>query len=202
MKKILFLLLIPIFLSSCGGEGPPPEGFGYRISNDTSTEDTSYILVLTDYELPEFRVQDFLGTIVLFLTEPELDNDRDIHIGLYDKDGKEFQVDFYPSSVQCDFNNSHQVSVDNNSNFDSNVIIPTDINYYTTIITANSRWAGIERAIQLYFRQDLDTTVISFMIRIKPDNATDYEYFGHTVLNKITRDLVGIATKPLPDILR
>jgi len=171
MKKILLLLIISIFLNSCC-EGT--ETFGYYMSSN-STGDHSMISYYTDHKLPESSIQDFLGTIVLFLTEPMIDYATSVYV-FYGEDNKEFSANFY---------NNEQVSVEKNSNFNDNITDLKDINYYTTIITANSRWAGIERAIQLYFRQDRDPTVISFMIRIKPHNATGYEYFGHTVLDKM-----------------
>jgi len=170
MKKILLLLIIPIFMSGCCAT----ETFGYDMSSN-SAGDHSMISYHTDHKLPESSVHDFLGTIVLFLTEPMIDYSTGVSI-VYGKDNKEFSTSFY---------NNEQVSVENNDSFKDNVTDLKDVNYYTTIITYSEALFEVENTIKLYFRQALNPTVISYMIRVKPHNATDYEYFGHTVLDKM-----------------
>jgi len=189
MKKIL--LLICIFLASCDDE-IPNEGLVYEKLN--SSIGNHYISLDINYELPQYRIDDFLGTILLFLTEPELKGFWSIRIG-YEDGGNFFTAGFGLHGSQA--------IVDNNSNYNSSITDPKDVKYYTTIIIFNDRsLAGINITLRIYLRQDLDSTTISYMIMIKPYETSPYEYIGHTVLNQMFILSTYGEREPLPDILK
>ena len=189
MKKIL--LFACFFLTSCD-TAVPTNGFLYNLTNDSESHVTDYITLITAYELPQSRVQNYLSTIVLFLTEQELKNNVDVRFG-YEKNGEGFYKSFYPST---------EVEVTFNDNFDNTLIDPKDVNYYTTVLTFDDSLFGVDTKSQIYLRQDKGSEKINYMIMTKPYKTSPFEYLGHTAISKMTsRPVHGIKT-PLPDILK
>ncbi len=192
MKKIL--LLISVLVISSGCQKAPTEGVKYEIRNDPIWNGNAFISLGLSYQLPVHRTKDFLGTLLLYFTNPEL---RSYHF---------FEIIYEESNTIFDiyFGDNAQITVSDNVNYNGSVTDPKDDNYYTTIVTIADSLPVIEDTTQLHLRQDLEpTTTISLMIKAKPYKVTDYEYVGHTVLNEIvvTEGALGYA-RPLPDILK
>jgi len=200
MKKIL--LLISVFLISGCCDTLDSGHFEYKLKNDPTLDEDAYIVLFVKYELPEHRNKDFLGTILLMMTKPELNHDLTIFIEYREDNGTSFLSDF-GGLINDEI---IEVTVDNNSSYHSSVKDPKDVNYYTKIVTYEQSRLGEEAiTVQMYLRQDLEpTTAISYMIMTKPLNGKDYEYVLNTFLNQmsITSTHVDSKPSPLPDILR
>ena len=192
MKKIL--LLISVLMVSSGCLKSPMDGFRYEIRNDTTWNGSSSIFFDVGYRLPEHRTKDFLDTLLIYWTKPELMDYTLFHI-TYETNNTLFNIYFGARA---------QITVSKNVNHNSNITDPMDDNYYTTIVTIADSLPVIEDTTQLHLRQDLESpTAINLMIKTKPLDATEYEYIGHTVLSEIsvTEGMLDSA-RPLPDLLK
>ena len=190
MKKILLLISV-LLISGC--LPALEDGFRYQLKNDPAWNGNASIYFDVGYQLPEHRIKDFLGTILLYWTKPELRNFSYFMI-IYEENHTHFNLSFMNNAI---------ITVEDNSNYSDSAVDPKNVNYYKTIVTIGNSLPVIEDITQLYLRQDLDpTTAISFMIKKKPHNATDYEYVGHTVLNQLEIGAVNARVMPLPDILK
>ena len=152
--------------------------------------------MVTAYPLPEHRTKDFLSTMLLIMSEPELHNEVYLALGYEGDKG----TSFYSQ-------NGSQMNIifESNSNYDNNLTDPKNVNYYTNIMTFDQTMSGVEHTVQMHLRQDLNsTTTISFMTMKKSHNVTNYEYVGNVFVNQmsITPAHIGTNPKPLPDILK
>ncbi len=195
MKKILLLISVLIMSGGCDCT-TEAEGFSYELRNDPASGGYTYISMVTAYPLPEHRTKDFLDTMILLMTKPELDDD--VRVIIEHIDSNDISLFYSP------FNDGVGVTVKTNSNYSSSVVDPKDVNYYEKVITYDEILLDVYREIQIYLRQDLEPiTAISYMIMTKPLNDAEYKYVGHAFLNQmsVTSAYVGIP-KPLPDILK
>ena len=196
MKKIL--LLACFFLTSCNTI-PPLDGFMHSLTNDDSESHvTGSITLITDYELPESRIQNYLSTIVLFLTEQELKNNVDISFS-YEKGYTTGNLEGY---FYAYFRPDTEVDVTSNDNFDNTLTDPKDINYYTTVLTFDDSFLGVDTKSQIHLRQDKSSATISYMMMTKPYKTSPFEYLGHTAISKMTSSPAYGTKTPLPDILK
>ena len=195
MKKIL--LLACFFLTSCNTV-PPLNGFMHSLTNESESDITGRITLTTDYELPQSRIQNYLSTIVLFLTEQELKNNIDISFS-YQKGYTTGNLEGYFNAY---FSPSTEVEVTFNDNFDNTLTDPKDINYYTTVLTFDSFFLGVDTKSQIHLRQDEGSTKISYMMMTKPYKTSPFEYLGHTAISKMTSSPAYGTKIPLPDILK
>ena len=196
MKKILLIISVLVMSSGCCLNcGVEAEGFLYELRNDSASGGYTYINMVTAYPLPEHRTKDFLGTMILLMTAPELDND--VRVNIEHIESNDISLFYSP------FNYGVGVTVKTNNNYSSSVVDPKDVNYYEKVITYDEILLDVYREIQIYLRQDLEpTTAISYMIMTKPLNGANYEYVGHAYLNQLNIKPAAGLRKPLPDILK
>ena len=199
MKKILLLISVLMMSSGCDCLSEA-EGFQYELRNNSATGGVDYINMITAYPLPEHRTKDFLATMILLMTAPELDGDIRVNIEHIDSNN----ISLFSSNFGKGYGTPFKVTVEDNNNYNSSLTDPKDVNYYTKIIAYNETIKGAYTMVKVYLRQDLEpTTAISYMIMTKPLNGASYEYVGHAFLNQlsVTSAYVGIP-QPLPDILK
>ncbi len=207
MKKILILMCV--FLNGCCLDCGvitelPYEGLIYEMSDKSIVSEayspiaTYYeansIALITSYELPEKHSKDFLNTVILFFTKPELSEWMDIRFG-YDN-----KSDIQLSKV---FFDHYDAKVSENTNYDQSVTDQKNVNYYKTTLTIYIQWLGLINKAQIHLRQDLEpTTKISYMIMGQPFVGQPYEYIGHAVLDNLNVRPTYGTRQPLPDILK
>ncbi len=208
MKKLL--LLMCVILNGCcldcgiGSNGYPQESLIYQISNNPAVSEATsfanpwdkdnFIGILTNYELPEKHTKDFLNTVILFLTTPELIDNAEIGFGYSDGDKIILRQMFY----------SHkQVTIDNNTDYNSLIEDPKNINFYTHTLTFSTKWLGIQNKVQIHLRQDLEPNmIISYLIMAQPFKGQPYEYIGHQALDTFDIQPTYGTREPLPEILK
>ena len=194
MKKILLLISVLIISSGCL---PEEEAFFYKLSNNSTSEEQCSISFIVSYPLPENRLKDFIGTMSLFLTKPELSNETLFSVEYNDNAAED-------GGTGTGFGYGMEVTIDNNSNFSSSITDPKDINYYTNIVTYQEQRKWVDNTVKVYLRQDqnLNPTAVSYLIMAKPHNIDEYGYIGHAYLNQLDIKPAGGLRKPLPDILK
>ena len=196
MKKIL--LLISVLVISSGCQKAPTEGVKYEIRNDPIWNGNAFISLGLSYQLPVHRTKDFLGTLLLYFTNPELRDNVNINIEQIDSN----EVPVFYSDFKINYE-AINVTVENNNNYSSSITDPKDVNYYTKTITYDEIIEEVDTKVKIYLRQDLEpTTAISYMVMTKPLNGANYEYVGHAYLNQLNIKPAAGLRKPLPDILK
>ena len=204
MKKIL--ILICIFLNGCVLD-PYNDYFEdtvyehykmeYKFS-DGNQYTGNFMHIYLPYQLPTHRTKDFLGTLSLILTSPELNNN--ITMQIMNSIGTDVS---YDTSFHVYLNEYNKPVFNSNSNFDMSIVDPTNINYYSATITYNETWHEIKNTVQIHLRQELSHyTTIKYMVMIKPHNSTEYKYLKHTVLDNFVTEQSIYEGIPLPSILK
>ncbi len=194
MKKFLLLISVLIMSSVCclGCEEVSTES-RYELRGDYETNKFAGIILRVDYQLPEHRTKDFLETILIIMSKPELYNKAGISIGFKEDNGTRLYSS--PSSPT-------QATVDNNSNYSIDATDLKNSNYYTHVISYDNIISEGKEVVQLYLRQTLEQpTTISFMTMKKSRDATNYTYVGNTLVNEMTT-IHAESQQPLPDILK
>lgn len=195
MKKILLLISVLVISGCCCVEPYDEWGYEYQVRNDSSSDGYAFISLNVGYELPEHRVNDFLGTLLLILADPELNSNAYFMLD-YNKNNE--------TSFHLAFDKGVESTISSNGLFDPLVTDSQNIDYYTNIISfIDESISGEENIIQIHFRQHLDPTTINFMIMTKSYNNIIYEYVGHALLKQtVTNRSYYVTPSPLPDILK
>ncbi len=201
MKKILIVICIFLngcILDPCGGGYDDVTKYEHKSMHykftDTNSYSTNFISLQTPYELPEYRTDDFLETLLLLLATPELKDD--ISIQFMNNRNSDATFNLY-------YENNTEITVENNIDFDTNSNDYLDTNYYTDILIYKESWFHIANSVKIYIRFDkTPKTKISYMVMIQPHDTTTYKYLTHTVLSNFIVSENYYEGVPLPEILK
>lgn len=207
MKKIIFIILtISILLVSC--RMPDPNGvYDYYIhSTNDNLLAQAKISMITSYKLPSHRQDDFVDTMALLLEESSLLSDREIYIGIYILDDKNYKTSFVKNISPGD----NDYIIKRNENFDKTIKDITDKNYYEVVFyTRSYKDPGVEGSIKkniaVHFRQEAYKDIrIMLMIQDEPEGV--YKYKCNVLLDGFSEmEVYGgdrIIPKNVPDILK